>query len=87
MSVPSSSDLRDAIIKELMKQIEEGAIKVTKQGEVVQVSVDAPVLTAGINFLKTFPPGNEDVQSDSLSDQLRKYMGENVMPFKGNGNT
>lgn len=77
-----SGVLKQVVLNALLDQIENGTTKATKQGDVVTVSVEAPVLNAAIAFLKQFPPENGEVATDELSSRLKQYLDNPTqMPF------
>lgn len=72
-------ELRDELFKEMLKRVREGeTITVGKEGDTATVSCGASTLSAAINLLKAFPPGQGDSPEDAaaLSSQLQKYAGK-----------
>ncbi len=76
----TSTRLHDALLEALVDRVENGETVLPKGGD-EPVTVDAPAatLSAAINFLKTFPPGDDDAKGP-LGDKLKQYADD--MPFK-----
>lgn len=80
MSNPkTSTDLREAVLSDLITRIKDGDTVVTKDGTEVRIGAPAGIITAAIGYLKQFPPEDVAVGSDDLSATLRTYAGK--MPF------
>ena len=78
MSENTSLVLREVLIEDLITRIRDGQKEVTKDGDVVEVSAPAAVLTAAIQYLKQYPPETAPL-SGELSEALREYADK--MPF------
>jgi hypothetical protein len=83
MSNHSVEGLKVAILAELMTQIEDGTKVVTKDGDVVVISAPASIISAGVNFLKTFPPEPVAAAPLEMSKTLEVY--KKTMPFVEGG--
>lgn len=75
----SSKKLQEVLVKDLIDRIENGEIEINKDGEAVRISAPASVLTAAVNYLKSFPPEKGWVESEQISKTLERY--KNSMPF------
>lgn len=72
MSNNTSSRLRDALLDNLVDQIENGPV-VEIEGTGVRVSPSPALISAAVNFLKQFPPDGGLPASESTSKTLQGY--------------
>ena len=80
MSTPTSAELKVALLRELIRRVDEGERVLPKGAErPVTVSAPASTLTAAVAFLRAFPPEDEDkgqpLQPGDLMKRLERYKG------------
>lgn len=69
------SELKDLLLDTLIKQVGEGVDKVTKQGEVVHVDADAPILSVAAKVIKDWADEAKDGSAEAAKmDKLGQYL-------------
>ena len=68
----SSSRLQEAVLAELITQVEDGVVALDKDGEEVRLSPPPQVLGKAIEYLKQFPPRDLPTP-EGQSETIEKY--------------
>lgn len=69
--------LRDALLDNLVDQIENGPV-VEVEGTAMRVSPSPALISAAVNFLKAFPPQGDLPAPGEMSPTLKRYADQAV---------
>ncbi len=69
--------LKDLLLETLISQVENGVDKVTKQGEVVHVDAEAPILAVAAKVIKDWADeAKEDTKTEAQVTKLSNYLAQ-----------